>query len=123
MGGRWSGRHGISPASVRRIALGLPEATEKPCYGTPAFYVKKTLFARLREDNETLVVKMSFEQRDAMLEGMPDVFYITPHYQAYPLVLVRLPVVAEGLLRDVLVGAWRHAAPARLAEAYDAGRH
>jgi hypothetical protein len=123
MGGRWSGRRGISAASVRRIALGLPEASEKPCYGTPGFYVRRTLFARLREDNETLVVKMSFEQREAMMEAMPDVFFLTPHYQAYPLVLVRLPAVAEGLLRDVLLGAWRHAAPARLSAAFDAGPH
>ena len=119
MGGRWAGRRGVDIAAVRRIALGLPETSERPCYGTPGFYVRKSLFARLREDGETLVVKTTFEERDAVVEAMPDLFLVTPHYQGYPYVLVRLGAIAEPHLRDVLIAAWRHAAPARLAAAFD----
>lgn len=35
------------PATVRRIALALPDTVERPSYGTPGFFVKKMLFARL----------------------------------------------------------------------------
>lgn len=33
------------PATVRRIALALPDTVEQPSFGTPALFVKKKLFA------------------------------------------------------------------------------
>ena len=111
MGG--SGRRRATPDLVRRIALELPDTSEKLCFGTPAFYVKKTLFARLLDDGDSVVVKMPFEQRDAAVESLPEVFAVTPHYQAYPMVIVRLGAVAEPLLRDVLLGAWTMSAPVK----------
>lgn len=111
MGG--SGTRRATPDLVRRIALGLPDTSERPCYGTPAFYVKRTLFARLLADGEHVVVKMPFEQRDAAVESLPEVFSVTPHYQAYPMVIVRLGAVAEPLLRDALLGAWTMSAPVK----------
>ena len=37
---------------VRRIALRLPEVTEKPSYNTPGFRVKDKLFLRIRTEAE-----------------------------------------------------------------------
>ena len=34
----------ITVDTVRRLALDLPSTTEKPCFGTPAWYVKGKLF-------------------------------------------------------------------------------
>ena len=42
--------------TVRALALALPGVEEKPCQGTPAFYVRGKLILRLREDDKTLVV-------------------------------------------------------------------
>lgn len=95
---------------VRAIALALPDTSERPCYGTPGFYVKKTLFARVKEDGVSIVVKMDFDQRDAMVEAMPDIFAVTPHYQDYPMVIVQLATVGRGRLKDLLAGARLHAA-------------
>ena len=33
--------------TVRQIALSMPNVNERPSYGTPAFFVKRKLFARL----------------------------------------------------------------------------
>jgi hypothetical protein len=33
--------------SLRKMAIKLPIVSEKLSYGTPAFYLKRTLFARL----------------------------------------------------------------------------
>ena len=41
---------------VRKIAAPLPGMEEGPCYGTPAFRMRKRLIARLKEDGETLVL-------------------------------------------------------------------
>ena len=42
-------------ADVRRLAVALPDVTEKTSYGTPAFYVAKKIFARLHDEPGVLV--------------------------------------------------------------------
>lgn len=105
---------------VRRLALALPEVAEGVCHGTPGFYVRKKLFLRLREDGETLVVKMPPEQRERKMEDLPDVFFLTDHYRNYPYVLVNLPNVQERALAEIIGNSWRFAAPARLAARHPA---
>jgi hypothetical protein len=94
---------------VRRIALALDRVEESTSYGTPAFKTGGKLVARLREDGETLVVGMSFEQREELLAADPDTYYLTDHYLNYPWILVRLPRVHPDALRDLLRGAIRQA--------------
>jgi hypothetical protein len=105
---------------VRRLALSLPETSEKPCYGTPGFYVRKHLFARLRNDG-SVVVKAEPGERELLMAAEPDVFFITDHYRPYEMyVLVRLEAVEEGELLEVLTDSWRIAAPKRVRAAFDA---
>ena len=92
---------------VRKIALALEHVEESTSYGTPAFKVRGKLVARLREDGETLVVGMDFDQREELLAADPDTYYLTDHYRNYPWILVRLPRVHPDALRDLLRGAVR----------------
>ena len=94
---------------VRKIALALDRVEESTSYGTPAFKTGGKLVARLREDGETLVVGMSFEQREELLAADPDTYYLTDHYLNYPWILVRLPRVHPDAMRDLLRGAIRQA--------------
>ena len=96
---------------VRKIALKFPGVEEGTSYGTPALKVKKTLFVRLKEDHDSLVMKMSFDQREALMAEDPEMYYITDHYLKYEYVLVRLAKVSEDALRDLLNGAYRAALP------------
>jgi hypothetical protein len=93
--------------TARKIALSLDKAEEGTSYGTAAFKVNGKLFARLKEDNDTLVVGMDFEQRTELLAAEPETYYITDHYLKYPWILVRLSRVHPDALRDLLRGAWR----------------
>ena len=94
---------------VRKVALALEGVEEGTSYGTAAFKVRGKLVARLREDGETLVVGMDFDQREELLAADPDIYYLTDHYLNYPWVLVRLPRVHPDALRDLLGGALRRA--------------
>jgi hypothetical protein len=96
---------------VRRIALQLQGVEEGTSYGTPALKVKKQLFVRLREEGDVIVLKMPFDQREALMAEEPEKYYITDHYLKYEWVLVRLPKVGEEELRDLLKGAYRAALP------------
>jgi hypothetical protein len=108
--------------TVLELARGLPEVEEGTSYGTPALRVKGRFFARLREDGETLVVKMNIFERPYLVEADPEAFFITDHYRGYPSVLVRLPAVRPAQLAERLEDAWRIAAPKRLVAAFDARR-
>jgi hypothetical protein len=96
------------------IARRWPGVEESTSYGTPALKVKGRLLARLKEDGESLVVRMGFPERTGLMESMPDVFYVTDHYLNYPAVLVRLPRVRKAVLAAVLGESWRQVAPAAL---------
>ena len=104
--------------TVRKLGLALPETEEGTSYGTPALKVRGTFMARLR-DEETLVVKIDVDERDLLISSAPDVYSVTSHYRAYPLILVNLKTVSRSDLRDLVEDAWRASAPKSLVSAYD----
>jgi hypothetical protein len=75
--------------------------------------VKTQFFVRLKEDGDSLVIGMPFEQRAALMTEDPETYYITDHYLKYEYVLVRLSKVSEDALRDLLKGAYRAALPGK----------
>ncbi|MFI5010839.1 MAG: MmcQ/YjbR family DNA-binding protein [Hyphomicrobiales bacterium] len=109
----------LSFDDVREMALALPGIEEGTSYGTPALKVGKRLLARLKEDGETLVLRLGFDEREMLMEAEPQTFFITDHYRAYPSVLVRLAHVHPPTLRRLIEQAWREAAPKRLVRDFE----
>lgn len=108
---------------VRAIVSTLPGTSEGTSYGTPSFRVGKAFLTRLREDGETLVVPLAaLDEREALIEGAPQVYFVTDHYRDWPSVLVRLPSARPEHVAGLLAQAWRRRAGKRLLAAYDAGR-
>ncbi|MBC8166628.1 MAG: MmcQ/YjbR family DNA-binding protein [Bryobacteraceae bacterium] len=109
---------------VRRIALAIESVTESTSYGTPAFKVGGKLIARLREDNESLVLGTTLEEREELMAAEPGTYFITDHYVKYPWVLVHLSCANPDALRDLLRRACRLASTAKpsLAIASSTGR-
>lgn len=99
---------------MRRLALELPEVSERPSYGTPAFFVGKKLFARLRDDRETIVVKMGFADRDLAMAEEPEFFFITDHYLKYEMVCIHLERVTSERLGEELRKSWVLAATPKI---------
>ena len=96
---------------VRKMGLVLPEVEEGTAYGSPALNVRGKMFAclaihRSAEPN-TLAVRIDFDQRDELIAGEPQTYYLTDHYVNYPCVLVRLTRIHEVALRDLLLMGWR----------------
>src|SRR5918992_1371607 len=97
----------VNLAAVRRLALALPEAEETTSYGTPAFKVRDKLFARLREEGDILVVRCDLNERETLIQSEPQTYFVRPHYQNYPYVLVRMSEIDLEALRELLTDAWR----------------
>ncbi|MFZ0214968.1 MAG: MmcQ/YjbR family DNA-binding protein [Candidatus Dormiibacterota bacterium] len=96
---------------VRSVALELPGVVESTSYGTPACKVGGKLLLRLREDGASIAVRIDLADKDVLLAEEGAVFFTTPHYDGYPMVLVRLEAIDREGLRGLLEGAWRFAAP------------
>lgn len=100
---------------VRRLALRLPETTEKPSYGTPGFRVRDKLFARIHEEPGVLVLwRNSEEEKLELTRAEPGKFFTTPHYNGYFTVLLRLAAVDVKELTELLTEAWLVRAPQKL---------
>ena len=106
---------------MREIALSFPGATEGTSYGKPAFTVSKKFFTRLRREDASLVLlEVSFDEREMLIEAEPQTFHFTAHYKDYPAVLARMASLHPGSFRNFLDRRWRKVAPKKLIKERDA---
>jgi hypothetical protein len=118
---------------VRRIALALPETSERVSRDLRQWIVKDRLFVwerpLRRSDLEALgsaapdgpILGARVEHlmaKEALLQDDPGVYFTTPHFDGYPAVLVRLDRIGSNDLEEVIVEAWLNRAPKRLVEDY-----
>jgi hypothetical protein len=122
---------------VRRLALSLPETSERESRGNLQWLVKGKPFVwerpLRRSDHEALgdaapdgpILGAWVEHlvaKEALLADDPGVFFTTPHFDGWAVVLVRVDEIGPEGLEEVVVEAWLARAPKRLAQAYLAGR-
>jgi hypothetical protein len=106
---------------MREIALSFPGATEGTSYGQPSFLVNKKFFTRLRREDASLVLlEVSFDEREMLIEAEPQTFHFTAHYKDYPAVLARMASLHPGSFRSFLDRRWRRIAPKKLVKERDA---
>jgi hypothetical protein len=106
---------------VVAAGLRLPEVEVSTWFGTPSLKVRGKSMCRMRTDPDALVLRViDLGEREALLQGQPDAFFSTPHYDGHPYVLVRLEAVDPGELAELIEDAWRIRAPKRVVKAYDA---
>jgi hypothetical protein len=105
---------GVTVEEAFKLASALPGVEVGTSWGTPGLKVKGRFLARLKEDGESLVLRLGLLEREALMARDPEVFYITDHYLNYPAVLARLPKIRKSGLQRVLTEAWRNVAPASL---------
>jgi len=106
------------------VAIGqrYPGVEVGTSFRTPALRVRKTGICRLRSDPDALVMRViDVDDAQALVQGQPDVFFSTPHYDGHPYVLVRLERVTREQLTELLEDAWRLRASKRLIAEYEQG--
>ena len=118
---------------VRRIALALPDTSEADDRfafsvlnkGKQKGFVwawnervdpKKPRVAR--PDVVAIRVVDRFD-KEALLASDAEKFFTEPHYNGFPAVLVRLPLIEVDELEELIVDAWRCQAPRALADSFE----
>ena len=106
---------------VVELGLRFPGVELGTSYGTPALRVRRKFMCRMRTDPDALVLRVcDMGEREALLQGQPEAFFTTPHYDGYPAVLVRLEAVDPEELSELIEEAWRIGAPKRLVAEHEA---
>lgn len=118
---------------VRRIALELPETSERTTEGVLQWRVKEKLLTwerpLRRADYEALgdaapdgpilgIWVPDLGVKEALLSDDPDVFFTTPHFDGYSMVLIRLEEISVPELEELIIEAWLDRAPKRAVNEY-----
>ena len=119
---------------VRRIALGLPETSEKPMHGLASWRVRDKLFVWERPLREKEIAALGatgapagavlgarvedLTAKEALIADEPELYFTTSHFDGYPSVLVQLERIGEQDLAELIAEAWLSRAPKRLAQSY-----
>ena len=94
--------------TVRELGLALPDVTEGTAYGAPALKLGGKLLTCIpvnkSAEAQCVAVRIGLAHRAELLQLLPAIYYITDHYEPYPVVLVRLSKISRaqlgGLLRE-----------------------
>ena len=113
-------RESVTFDDIRKFALLWDEVEDGTSYGTPALKVRKQLLARLREDDDSLVLfGIPQDEREMLIESQPKIFYLTDHYRDYPMVLVRLSKARRTSIGPLLRRHWRTLASKKAVREFD----
>lgn len=109
---------------VRRIALSLPGTSEDPAFFRFLVEGKQFVWVWLERitpkgprlpNRDVIAVRVAGEiDKEVVLAMDREVFFTEAHYNGYPAVLVRLPLIDPRRLTDVLTEGWRCRASRKL---------
>jgi hypothetical protein len=99
---------------VVSIGVELPEVECSTAYRRPALRVRGKMLTCVGPSPQTIVMRVARSERAQLLAAEPERFYITPHYENHPSMLVRLGRIDRPELRELLIDAWLMQAPKSL---------
>ncbi len=103
-------------ARLKRLAAeaNLPDVEGSTYYGDPALKVGGKSFVAVK-NNETIVISISIDDKERLIEMAPNIYYQTDHYVGWPSLPLRASAISDTELKERLIGAWRFRAPKKLA--------
>jgi hypothetical protein len=111
----------MTEQEMEAIVLSFPQVEKGMSYRQPSFLLNGKFFTRLRREDASLVLlEVSFDEREMLLEAEPETFHFTPHYKDYPSVLARIATLHPGSLKAFLDRRFRKIAPKKLLKEWEA---
>jgi hypothetical protein len=111
---------GVTPRRAKAMILALPGMEEATAHGFPGFKFRGSFFARLRDDDTVLALRIPIPERELWMQAAPEIYFVTDHYRPYPSVLIRLAAIGEDELALRVEQAWRLRATKAMIKARDA---
>lgn len=113
----------MTQQEMEAIVMAFPMVEKGVSYGRPSYKVNGKFFTRLRRDDDSMVLmEVSFDEREMLMEAEPATFHFTAHYKDYPCVLARIATLHPGSFHNFLERRWMKIAPKKLVKAREAER-
>jgi hypothetical protein len=106
-------------ATVRTIALGLPDTEERETWGEATFRVRNKIFLMLDPDGKRAAVKSTHDEQAALLAQDPETFFRPEYVGVHGWIGVVVARADREEVRELIVEAWRLTAPRRLVRSFD----
>ncbi len=111
---------GVSLATVRTLALGLPEAAEAPHHDMTSFRVAGKIFATVPPEGDRVHVFVAEDEVAAYRVEFPDAVEELWWGKKLSGCRVVLQKADRALVRELLTESWRRRAPKKVLAAYEA---
>ena len=111
---------------VRRMALALPESTEKLSHGEPTFFVRKKVFVMFSNNHHNdgriaIWIPAPTGHQSAMIAEAPEIYFKPPYVGVKGWVGVQLALVSNEILATLIRQAWKLIAPRSIHAAAQSG--
>jgi hypothetical protein len=106
-------------ATVRSIALSLPEAEERETWETATFRVRNKIFTMFDEKERHLWIKSTHDEQQALIAMDPDAFFFPSYVGSKGWIGVVVSKADRGEVQDLITEAWRLTAPKRMVAMFD----
>ncbi len=111
----------MTPAEMEAIVLAFPGAEEAMSYGSQSYKLNGKFFTRLRREDQSMVImEVSLDEREMLMEAEPATFHFTVHYRNYPCVLARIETLHPGSFKNFLARRFRKIAKKSVVKEFDA---
>jgi len=87
---------------VRRICLALPNVEERG----DTFRTNGRIFVNVSREPRAISARAAGEEVELLLQARPDIYFLTPHYEGWETILVRLDAVDLDELAGTIEDAW-----------------
>ena len=93
-------------ATAMKMGAALPDVEQTTTWGAPVLKVRGRMMAckaiNKQAEPNTLAVCIPIPQREELIAAEPATYYLKPHYEDYPCVLVRLSHIHADALSDLM---------------------
>ncbi|MFT3997463.1 MAG: MmcQ/YjbR family DNA-binding protein [Asticcacaulis sp.] len=107
---------------LRDIILAYPDTEETTSWNARSFKVNGKAMLFWNPEWDCPVFKLSFEERDFLLEVDPETFFTTDHHRPWPLILARPDRVDIDWVKANIDRVWRAQVKKRTLKGWEAAR-
>lgn len=111
----------VSFEQVRDLILRFPDTIETMSWDARSFKVNKKVILYWNPTYDCPVFKLSFEERDFLLEVDPETFFTTDHHRPWPMILGRPDKLEMEWVARNIEQVWRAQVSKKTLKAFDAG--
>ena len=97
----------ISLDEIRKFLLSLPDVSEGTSWDAVSFKVNKKVIVFWNPKYDCPVFKMTFDERDFLIDIDSETFFTTDHHRNFPCVLGRPEKLDKEWVQNKLMQIWR----------------